>query len=161
MTRSAFDNFLYAPIGEDKNGMLLSVLSALARQGIDPWQEAARLAVLPGKTAAHRLASMIAALPEGPSTHLDPGPIAARLISLLPRTAGANIQLRKPFLGKGIASNSRGIIYAVFIALLFGALCVAASRRPPGRLDDAHAPISRTVAPQIPPLSSGQLSSGQ
>jgi hypothetical protein len=45
MTRSAFDNFLYAPIGEDKNGMLLSVLSALARQGIDrkyvpvPWED--------------------------------------------------------------------------------------------------------------------------
>ena len=41
---SEFDDFLYAPIGEDRNGMLLSVLSALARLDIDPWQEAAKLA---------------------------------------------------------------------------------------------------------------------
>jgi hypothetical protein len=146
-----FDNFLYAPIGEDKNGMLLSVLSVLARQGLDPWQEAARLAVLPGTTAAHRLASMITA-----STQLDPSPIAARLISLLPRTTGASVPLHNPLLGRGFASNSRAIFYALLIALLFGALCLAASRRPSARLDDAHAPISRTVSPQIPPSSSGQ-----
>src|SRR5471030_962988 len=86
MTHSAFDAFLFAPIGDDrKDGMMLSVLSALARQGVDPWQEAARLAVLPGKTATQRLASMIAALPETPSAHPDPGMIAARLIALLPR----------------------------------------------------------------------------
>jgi hypothetical protein len=37
-----FENFLFAPIGEDSNGMVLSVLSALARLDIDPWQEAAK-----------------------------------------------------------------------------------------------------------------------
>jgi hypothetical protein len=45
---SEFDDFLFAPIGEDGNGMLLSVLSALARLGFDPWEEAAKLAQLPG-----------------------------------------------------------------------------------------------------------------
>jgi hypothetical protein len=43
MTRSArvsvltpeFDDFLFAPIGEDKNGMLLRVVSALARLDVD------------------------------------------------------------------------------------------------------------------------------
>ena len=34
--------------------MLLSVLSALARLDIDPWQEAAQLAGLPGETATRR-----------------------------------------------------------------------------------------------------------
>jgi hypothetical protein len=34
-----FDDFLFAPIGEDRNDMPLSVLSALARLDIDPWQE--------------------------------------------------------------------------------------------------------------------------
>jgi hypothetical protein len=32
---SEFDSFLYAPIGEDGNGMPLSVLSALARLDVD------------------------------------------------------------------------------------------------------------------------------
>jgi hypothetical protein len=41
---SDFDAFLFAPVGEERNGMLLSVLSALARLDVDPWQEAARLA---------------------------------------------------------------------------------------------------------------------
>jgi hypothetical protein len=35
-----FDNFLYASIGADRNGMPLSVLSALARLDLDPWEEA-------------------------------------------------------------------------------------------------------------------------
>ena len=39
---SEFDDFLFAPIGADRIGMLLSVLSALARLDIDPWQEAAK-----------------------------------------------------------------------------------------------------------------------
>ena len=59
---SEFDDFLFAPIGEDRNGMLLSVLSALARLDIDPWQEVAELAGLPGTTATQRLASLIAEL---------------------------------------------------------------------------------------------------
>ena len=44
-----FNDFLFAPIGEDGNGMLVSVLSGLARLDVDPWQEAAKLAQLPGK----------------------------------------------------------------------------------------------------------------
>ena len=59
---SEFDAFLFAPIGEDKNGMLLSVVSALARLNVDPWQEAAQLAGLPGDTATRRLASLIASI---------------------------------------------------------------------------------------------------
>jgi hypothetical protein len=51
--------FLFAPIGEDRDGMLVSVLSGLARSDVDPWQEAARLAELPEETATQRLASLI------------------------------------------------------------------------------------------------------
>jgi len=36
--------------------MLVSVLSGLARSDVDPWQEAATLAELPGETATQRLA---------------------------------------------------------------------------------------------------------
>jgi hypothetical protein len=40
---SEFNDFLYAPIGVERNEMPLSVLSALARLNIDPWGEAAEL----------------------------------------------------------------------------------------------------------------------
>jgi hypothetical protein len=59
---SEFDAFLFAPIGEGRNGMLLSVISALARLNVDPRQEATQLAGLPGDTATRRLASLIASI---------------------------------------------------------------------------------------------------
>lgn len=80
-----FDAFLYAPLGDDGNGMVLSVLSALARSDVDPWHEAESLAGLPRASAIERLTSMIAALPVGQSGHKHPGTIAARLIALLPQ----------------------------------------------------------------------------
>jgi hypothetical protein len=54
--RPEFDDFLYAPIGVERNEMSLSVLSALARMEMDPWQQAAELSELPKDTAALRLA---------------------------------------------------------------------------------------------------------
>jgi hypothetical protein len=48
---SEFNDFLFAPIGEDRNGMLVSVRSGLARSDVDPWQEAAKLAQLSGEAA--------------------------------------------------------------------------------------------------------------
>lgn len=80
-----FDKFLYAPIAEERSGMVLSVLSALARRNLDPWDEAARLARLPRAVATSFLTTLIAALPDGPSPRTDPGSIAERLIDLLPR----------------------------------------------------------------------------
>ena len=72
---SEFDTFLFAPIGDDGNdsGMQLSVLSALARQGTDPWEEAGRLAGLPDEMAARELTALIAALPTGASARPDGG----------------------------------------------------------------------------------------
>ncbi len=74
-----FDDFLFASVREDKNGPL-SVLSALARLDVDPWQTAAALAQLPRTAAAQRLASLFAGLPDEPS---DPD-AAARLVAFLP-----------------------------------------------------------------------------
>ena len=36
-----FDEFLFTPIGEEENGMVLNVMSAFARRNVDPWEEAA------------------------------------------------------------------------------------------------------------------------
>jgi hypothetical protein len=57
---SQFNDFLFASVGEDGNENFLSVLSALARLDIDPWEEAAALARLTRESAIERLTSIIA-----------------------------------------------------------------------------------------------------
>ena len=49
---SAYNEFLFGSLGQDAAGTEVTVLSALSRLGIDPWQEAARLAALPRGAAA-------------------------------------------------------------------------------------------------------------
>ena len=97
-----FQPFLYAQIGDDANGVPLSVLSALARQNIDPWEQAARWSRLTQNSAIQELAALIAKLPLGPSalplgpSALPPGSsaqampdeIATQLIVLLPNHHG-------------------------------------------------------------------------
>ena len=82
-----FDDFLYASIGEDRNGTTLSVLSALARLDVDPWQETASLARMPRERATERMTAVIAAVRKDLATSLAPETIAARLIALLPQAA--------------------------------------------------------------------------
>jgi hypothetical protein len=157
---SEFNDFLFAPVGEDRSGMPLSVLSALARQDIDPWQEAANLAGLTKAFATLRLASMIAALPDGPSAHREPETIAARLIALLPRRARVNIPSPKTLLGAGAVTISPAatcvISCVIVMAVMLGAQCIIASYKPPTQVDTAHAPVSRTVSQYTPPSNGGQ-----
>jgi len=82
-----FDKFLGAPIGDGRNGTPLSVLSALARLDVDPWQEATSLAQMPKDAAATRLTALIAALPDAPTTDVPAKTIAANLVTLLPKAA--------------------------------------------------------------------------
>jgi hypothetical protein len=87
--RPEFDDFLFAPIGKEANGMSLSVVSALARLGIDPWKEAGRLSALSKESAAATLDQLIARLPGEQWQRLDRTRIVARLVELLPRDAPA------------------------------------------------------------------------
>jgi hypothetical protein len=87
MLPSAYNDFLYAPIGDDTNGALLTVLSVLARQNLDPWDEAADLSRLPPEAAAQRLISMITVPGQPPSAGRTAD--ADRLIALLPRRSAS------------------------------------------------------------------------
>ncbi len=84
---SELQNFLYAPICQDQEGTTLSVLSAIARQNIDPWTEAARLAQLPKQMAVKQIVCLLDALPTQTVPGLDSVGVAARLNVLLPRPA--------------------------------------------------------------------------
>jgi hypothetical protein len=96
---SEFDAFLFASVDDEENGMVLSVLSVLARLDVGPWREAAELARMPGDAANQRLTFWIAALPDAPATRLQPGTIADRLIGLLPRGNISSIASRAKLLG--------------------------------------------------------------
>jgi hypothetical protein len=87
---SEFEQFLYAPICEDPEGMTLSVLSALARRDIDPWTEAARLCQLPEETAVEQIIALLDALPLRIVASLDRMKVANRLWALLPRPTASN-----------------------------------------------------------------------
>ena len=81
---SPYNPFLFAAVGEQRNGATLTVQSALTRLGFDPWREAARLSGLPRDTAAGALAVSIAMLPEGDWKASESEAIAARLVNWLP-----------------------------------------------------------------------------
>jgi hypothetical protein len=140
---SEFDDFLFAPIGVDGKGMLLSVLSALARLEVDPWQEAAKLARLPGPTAIQRLASLIGALPHDPSMPNDAGTIAVRLVALLPGRDGSKVRSPGTMPGTAVTIDLQAvmcmIISMAFMALALGSQYMAASRQPPAQLDGTRA----------------------
>jgi hypothetical protein len=123
-----FDAFLFAPVGEEKNGMSLSVVSALARLDMDPWREAAELAHLPKETANRRLASLIEALPSGPLTGLEAKTTCARLVALLPRVAGSPAASSERFPDADPAPSFRAFLLLVLLNLLIVAAMMGAER---------------------------------
>jgi hypothetical protein len=81
---SQYNEFLYSVVGEEKSGIGLTVLSALARIGLDPWREAARLSDLPREAATRALTAIVQTLPEGDWKASDARAIADRLVHSLP-----------------------------------------------------------------------------
>ena len=104
--RSEFDDFLYAAIGADRNEMPLSVLSALTRLDLDPWQEAAELCELPKDKAAARLETLIARLPGPRLTQAELRAIADRLTALLPRVESPTVPLAEASGRRGVAASA-------------------------------------------------------
>jgi len=71
-----FEPFLYAVLYEDGQGMPLTMVSAIARSGADPWTEAARIAKMPKSLALDALAAL---MPD----RSDATAIADRMLALL------------------------------------------------------------------------------
>ena len=86
---SRYDDFLFASICEEANGMRLSVLSALARMNVDPWDEAARLAAMPKAVAERTLVSILDLVSGRRWNPSEAGVVAARLVRLLPQRGDA------------------------------------------------------------------------
>lgn len=88
-----------------------------------------------------------------PSAQRDPRTIAVRLIALLPRKSNANISPHGAVFGAG-ANSWRVIVivvYVILVAFMLGDQFVISNRQQrPVRIDNAHAPASATVPPQVP-----------
>jgi hypothetical protein len=154
---SEFDDFLFAPLGEDRNGMLLTVLSALARRGVDPWQEAAELALLPGEAATQRMVQWISQLADGLSPQPDPKTLASRLTALLPRRVRTKVVGHEAVVGIGTVTNA-GVFVAlvIFMAFTLGGQYLLVHHQPPGRLDGDQARASSTLDQKVPPQTAGE-----
>jgi hypothetical protein len=94
LLHSDLNNFLFAPVGEEQNGVTLSVVSALTRLGLDPWEEGARLSPLPKARAAEALATLIARLPINRTDPSDDLAISRRLVELLPKQKPTPLERR-------------------------------------------------------------------
>jgi len=153
-----FNDFLFALVGEDRNGMPLSVVSVLARMDVDPWVEAASLADLPVETAVRKLASWLDALSDPALKATSPDTRAVRLIALLPRRAARNSPPSLDRTGAVAATRPqtliKAILFAIFVILSLGIQLFVARREPPARPEILHAPASAIVPSQATPTSS-------
>jgi hypothetical protein len=82
--RPDLDRFLFSPVGAEQNGIPLSMVSALTRLGLDPWEEAGRLSSLSKREAVEQLARLIAEIP-GARSPGEVREIAGGLIEQLPK----------------------------------------------------------------------------
>ena len=132
-----YEPFLYAIVCDEGDGMPLTVVSALARSGADPWKEAARIARLPKAVALEALARVIPVRGEA-----DGAAIANRLLSLLP---AAHEEIRIPFVGAQTAGPRANLLVPAAIALLLTLATLAYFRQTPAF--DATQPPTASPAP--------------
>lgn len=86
--RPDLNNFLFAAVGEERNGIPLSMMSALAQLDLDPWEEAGRLSALAKQEAIERLTGLILRLPGFRRPSSEAQQIAAELVDALPKHNG-------------------------------------------------------------------------
>ena len=83
--RPELDDFLYAAVGEEIDGVPLSLISAYAQLGLDPREEAGRLMSLKKPEAIEQLGRMILTLTGTRWSPAEVRHIAAALVDRLPR----------------------------------------------------------------------------
>jgi hypothetical protein len=115
--RPDLDSFLFAMIGEGRNGIPLSTISALTQLDLDPWEEAGRLAGLAKRDAVEQLTGLLLRVP-GPSRPLaeEVRQIAVALIDVLP--PASRIAEPAGTRGTGPATTSRDRAFWIICCVL-------------------------------------------
>ena len=112
---SRYNDFLFAPICEDADGMRLSVLSALARLDVDPWEEATKLAAMPKAIAQSTLISTLELLSGRSWKPSEAELVARRLIQLLPEGADAQKAAVGEITGVRAQRTSYWLVWLAFV----------------------------------------------
>jgi hypothetical protein len=81
---SNLEAFLFSDIGIQQNEMPLTILSLLARAGLDPWVEAERLSHMSKPEAISSMVARISRAPASCRRHADVRELAKRLVARLP-----------------------------------------------------------------------------
>lgn len=156
---SEFDRFLFTPLGEDANGLPLSVVSLLARIDLDPWQEAGDLAALPLEAAARRLRRSLDTLMDPALRQANTETMVLRLLALLPRPAPAVVRTPLADAGSPAAPDPGTrigvIIIITSVIVLLGSQFVGAHRATAIQPQVLHGPAMRTAPSQTPPPDPG------
>lgn len=113
-----FERFLYATVGEDRNGSVVTVLSTLARLGLDPWNETAELVTLGRDAAGTRLGILLSRFRDVPALGSTHGRVARELSLLLPEGPPARALQQAASKASGGRLRSSGAIWAM-IAVFF------------------------------------------
>ena len=115
---SDYDGFLYAFVGADRNGSMVTVLSTLARLGLDPWKEASELTGLSKGAALTRLGVLLKKSSDVPTLTDDHETVARELISLLPVGTGRRVPLQSGTSESGVPLGAVVTISAIAVVLV-------------------------------------------
>jgi hypothetical protein len=117
----ALERFLRATVGEDVNGINVSVISMLARLEVDPWTEASDLAAMPDGPARKRLDTLMTRFKDVPTLGRDQGQIISALLDLLPKKKAAE-NLSSLNVAAGLPSAALGVplYWYIITSLILG-----------------------------------------
>jgi hypothetical protein len=121
-----YEPFLIAPLGEDRRGRSVTVLSMLTRLGVDPWSEASELSRLPVTAARQRLEALMTRFHDVPTPVSDRSRIVSGLIALLPgrattassRTDGTSAKVTLPPQGSPFYWIIAAALFVGWVAIL-------------------------------------------
>jgi hypothetical protein len=146
-----FNDFLFAPIGMERNGKSLSVISAMARLDLDPWAEAKILSQLPAVSATQKLTSFIDGLQKTPAAPDVDRMIASQLIALLPG------HTRTKMAAKAASVNAAAIeprfsllLFFVSMTIMLSIQFIMHAEYPPEHNNTAHAITSNAATQRVP-----------
>jgi len=126
LQKPEFERFLYASVGADRNGSVVTALSTLARLNLEPWVEAAELAALGREAARVRLGLLLSRFRDVPELRRNHGSVAQDFARLLPERpvrvpAVPGAAIKKTALSWGVIWTVMAVVFFMAQMLLGGA----------------------------------------
>ncbi len=123
----AYEDFLSAEVGQDDKGIDVTVLSMLARLGVDPWQEASELTALAETPAQKRLEALLESFTDVPTPDVERDTLAKALLAYLPSRVNApKPSTRGPAVNSMQPTLTSPVFWIVAVILVIGSVAMLA-----------------------------------